>query len=400
MAAATASAGAAAELLRPRSRVPAPERVDAGWYFSADELRRVRRFRRGQRRIGLAAAAVDTAVLAGAVRLARRTPADGVRHPVAAAAAAGTALSAALTVAGLPTGALARRRALDAGLATGTWRAWARDAALAGGISAGMSGAATGAGIAAMRRWPRGWWLAGGAGVAATGALLLVGGPVVLDPLFNRFDPLEGPQRDDVVELAARGGVRVDTVLTADASRRTTAANAYVTGLGATKRVVLFDTLLDSFTPEETRLVIAHELAHVRHRDVVRGLAYSALAAPAALLAAGEVARMLSGGRPPGPATVPALAVGLGLAGAPAAVLGSRLSRAMEVRADAFALDLAGEPDAFVGFERRITLQNLADPAPPRWRQTLFGSHPTTVERIGLARAYGATTQPQVPPGR
>src|SRR5438270_345135 len=99
---------------------------------------------------------------------------------------------------------------------------------------------------------PRTWWLPGaGAGVGAMGAMVFAG-PVVLDPLFNRFEPLDdGPLRRDVLELAQRAGVRVREVYVVDAGRRTTAANAYVTGLGATKRVVLFDTLIEHFTPEE-----------------------------------------------------------------------------------------------------------------------------------------------------
>src|SRR5206468_476323 len=128
------------------------------------------------------------------------------------------------------------------------------------------------------RRAPRAWWLPGaGVVVAATGAVVFAS-PVLLDPLFNRFRPLpEGPLRRDVLDLADRAGVRVGEVYVVDASRRTTAANAYVTGLGPTKRVVLFDTLLGAhageaggsdFTPDETRLVVAHELAHVHFRDV------------------------------------------------------------------------------------------------------------------------------------
>ena len=94
--------------------------------------------------------------------------------------------------------------------------------------------------------------------------------PVVYEPLFNRFTPVEGEVRDRVLAIAQRAGVRVDDVLVADASRRTTRQNAYVSGLGATKRVVLYDTLLAKSTPEEVDLVVAHELAHVAHRDVLK----------------------------------------------------------------------------------------------------------------------------------
>ena len=93
---------------------------------------------------------------------------------------------------------------------------------------------------------------------------------MLLAPLFNDFKPLpEGEIRSDVLELAAMARVEVGEVYSVDASRRTTGANAYVTGLGPTKRVVLFDTLLERYSRDEVRIVVAHELAHVRHRDVL-----------------------------------------------------------------------------------------------------------------------------------
>src|SRR5439155_25022543 len=135
--------------------------------------------------------------------------------------------------------------------------------------------------------------------------------PVVLDPLFNRFTPLPaGKLRADVLDLARRAGVDVGEVFEVDASRRTTAANAYVNGLGATKRVVLYDTLLREFTPAETRLVIAHELGHVHHRDVPHGLLWLALVAPAGALA---IARAIERLTPDGASAVPAAALVLTL---------------------------------------------------------------------------------------
>ena len=99
----------------------------------------------------------------------------------------------------------------------------------------------------------------------------------MLDPLFNKFTPLPaGELRRDVLALADEAGVDVGQVYEMDASRRTTAANAYVGGIGQTKRVVLYDTLLRDFTPAETRLVVAHELGHVHHRDLRNGLIWLA----------------------------------------------------------------------------------------------------------------------------
>jgi STE24 endopeptidase len=219
------------------------------------------------------------------------------------------------------------------------------------------------------------------------GAALAALAPVLLDPVFNEFTPLpEGETRADVLALAREAGVSVGEVFSVDASRRTTAANAYVTGLGPTKRVVLFDTLLERYSRDEVRVVVAHELAHVRHRDVPRGVAFAALTAPAMALAAQRISWLLSPQRGTA-ATLPAVALAVGIASTPAGLLSRRLSREIERRADEFSLELSDAPDAFVSFERTIALQNVADIDPPRII-TLLATHPPTGERIGAALAY------------
>jgi STE24 endopeptidase len=215
----------------------------------------------------------------------------------------------------------------------------------------------------------------------------------VLDPVFNKFTPLPaGATRTDVLDLASKAGVEVGEVYEVDASTRTTAANAYVTGIGHTKRVVLYDTLLKDFTPAETRLVVAHELGHVRHKDVQHGLLWLALVAPFATLTVARGSEKLTR---PGATAVPAVVLSLAIIAPAITTVSNQLSRAVERRADAFALDLTDEPDAMVGFERRITLQNVGDPDPPRWQQIVMGTHPPTMERIGQALA--ATNNPAGP---
>jgi STE24 endopeptidase len=343
-------------------------------------------------RLGALSLGAQGALLAALVRRPPAAMSRGGLPAAAGAGAAGAALSVALTAASLPVRAAMRRRARAVGLVTQSWRGWARDVALSSAIGAGLSGAATGAGIALMRRFPRGWWVPGAALTAGFGVVALYAGPALLDPLFNRFTPLpDGETRRDVLELARRAGVDVGEVYEVDASRRTTAANAYVTGLGATKRVVLFDTLLASFTRDEVRLVVAHELAHVRHRDVVRGLAFIALVAPAALVAVDAVVRRMDGAAgDAGPQTVPALTAAVALVAVPVSLAGNRLSRRIEARADSFSLRLTGAVEPFVSFERRIVVRNVADPDPPRWRTALLATHPPTLERIGIAKAYEA----------
>src|SRR5947209_8220479 len=378
LALATAVAYGAALALRPRDGLIAPEPVETGAHFSAEEVERARAFRRSQLLLGLAATGAELGLLAA---LAARPPA-ALR--AARPAVAGAALSAAATVVPLPLQAVSRRRAIRVGLVTQSWGGWAGDLVKAGAIGCGLAALAAELADRLRRRLPRTWWLPGaGAVVGAMGAMVFAG-PVVLDPLFNRFEPLEdGPLRRDVLELAQRAGVRVREVYIVDASRRTTAANAYVTGLGATKRVVLFDTLIQSFTEDETRLVVAHELAHVRYRDVQRALAFTALVAPFGALA---VAALAPGD--PGAAGLPGLALAATAVSAPAGVIANALSRRVEARADAFSLRLTDAPDAFVSFERRIAVRNIADPDPPRLLTALFGTHPSTMQRIGIAMAY------------
>jgi STE24 endopeptidase len=389
--AAVGGAEAATAALRPRHGIVAARAVAVDEHFTAAELGRARRFGRPQLALAGLSAVLDAAVLA---RLARRPPgalAGLAARPVAGAAASGAAVSLVLTGTGLPVAAIMRRRALDAGLATQSWRGWAVDLVKGAVIGAGLAGAGAGAAGALMARYGERWWLPGGALAAAAAAGLTFAGPVVLDPVFNRFDPLgDGDTRDDVIALAGKAGVAVGNVFQVDASRRTSAANAYVNGLGRTKRVVLFDTLLERFTREETRLVVAHELAHVRHRDIWRSLVHLALVAPLGLRAADLLARRLdpAAGRAGAAPSVPALALAVGLVGALLVVPGNRLSRAVERRADSFALGLTDAPEAFTSFERRIVVANLADPDPPRWMTALLASHPPAVERIGIARAY------------
>ena len=293
-----------------------------------------------------------------------------------------------LTAVGLPVGVLLRRRAIDVGLVTQSWRGWALDLVKASTIRGVLAGGAGALVVEATRRYPRRWWLpAAGASVAGESLLGMLA-PVVLAPLFNRFEPLpEGETRDDVLELARAAGARVGQVLSVDASRRTTGANAYVTGLGPTKRVVLFDTLLSSYSRDEVRVVVAHELAHVVGRDVIRSIVFSALTAPAAALAVQRLSWQLSPERGT-PQAIPALGLAATLVAAPVALIATRMSRAVERRADYRSLELTEAPDTFVEFERRIALQNVADLEPPRWVSRLLSTHPPTLERIGLAVAY------------
>jgi STE24 endopeptidase len=382
------SAAAGARLLSPRELAPRPAPVDLRDHFSESDIERGARFSRPQLALGLARGAVEL----GALTLVVRRPPRWLRHrrrnAVAASAVAGAGLAVALSLPPLPLQAIGRRRALAVGLATQSWRGWGLDLVKATAIEAGLAAGAAAAVTATTRRYPRGWWALGAAGSVGIGALFAALAPVLLDPVFNDYEPLpEGELRADVLELASAAGVRVGEVYSVDASRRTTAANAYVTGLGPTKRVVLFDTLIDRYDRDEIKGVVAHELAHVRHRDVLRGVAYATIVAPAGALAVQRLSWALGDERGT-PAALPALALAAALISAPVGLIGNRLSRAVERRADAYALELTDAPDAFVSFERKIALQNVADLDPPRWVTSVLATHPSTAERIGAALAH------------
>ena len=389
LAAAVVVAQAAVILMRPREGVIEPEPVSVRSYFSAAELERARDFRGPQFALGLGGMLVEAGlVVALVVRLPRALDRP-FRRPVLAGAVAAAALSVGLGLATLPTGAIAHQRAVDVGLSTQDWGPWLSDLGLSTTIGAGLAAGGGALLLGLMRRFPRHWWAPGSVAVVALGAAFLYAGPVLLDPIFNRFTPLPaGRARTDVLELTREAGVDVGQVYVIDASRRTTAANAYVAGLGHTKRVVLYDTLLERFSRDEVRLVVAHELGHVRYRDVPRGLLYLALVAPAALLAVQRLTERLAPGRTGTPAALPAVALALGIASLGITTISNQLSRRVEARADAFSLELSDAPQAFVGLERRLALQNLSDPDPPAWRTALFATHPPTIERIGTGVAF------------
>jgi STE24 endopeptidase len=376
----------------PSDGVVTPAPVAASSYFSAAELQQARDFRRPQIALFGASLLIEAAVLTALVARPPRRLRDA-RRPVLAAAAGGAGIALAVDAATLPVRAVMRERAIDVGLLTQSWAGWLRDVAMSGAIGAVIAGAGAAAAIALIRRMPRRWWIPASGVVVVYGVATIYLAPVVLDPLFNRFTELRGPVRDDVVALAAKAGVDVGRVEVIDASRRTTAANAYVAGLGSTKRVVLYDNLLEDFPRDEVRLVVAHELAHVHHRDLRNGLLYLAIVAPFGMFAAAQLARRLApapleDGRA-GADALPALALSVVAVAAVIGVISNQLSRVVEARADGYALALTDDPEAFIRFEQRIARQNISDPDPPGAVTFLLGTHPPIIDRIGIGVAYG-----------
>jgi STE24 endopeptidase len=300
----------------------------------------------------------------------------------------GLAVVVAARVATWPFSAVALVHRRDFGLTEQGWAGWLGDRALSLAVEAALVGIGV-AGVVwlAGRLGPR-WWLAGAPALVALAAAFLVLQPLVVQPLFNRFEELEDRELAAEVEgLAARMGVDVEDVLVADASRRTTTANAYVAGIGPTRRVVLYDTLLDGrFTEGEILSVTAHELAHVERRHLWRGLGWFALlAVPGVFLLARLTERR---GGLAGPELVP-----LGLAFVVVYLLvtqplANAVSRRYEAEADWLALEATRDPDSAIGLERRFVLTSLSDPDPPAWVTLWLGTHPPPLDRIGMAGAW------------
>ncbi|MFD5917191.1 M48 family metalloprotease [Kitasatospora sp. NPDC058201] len=297
----------------------------------------------------------------------------------------------------LPFGAGARSVRTRFGLVTQGWAGWAAD--LARGLALTLALVLpTAFGLYALTdRSPEHWWVpAAGAAALLTAALSFLY-PLLVEPVFNRFTPMEpGPLREALLTLAERDGVRVRDVLVADASRRTTALNAYVSGLGATRRIVVYDTLLSTAEPREVELVVAHELGHVKHRDVLTGTVLGAVGAAVVVallglaLDRGPLLSAAGATDAADPRSLPLLAACAALLGALSGPVQCAVSRRVEVRADRHALELTSDAEQFIAMQRRLALTNVSDVDPPRVLELLFATHPSATRRIAAARAWQA----------
>jgi len=380
--------------------------ADVDLDFSAAEQERERRFRRRVRPWGLAAALLDVLVvtvltLTGAVAAASAASPGPWWVQVVIATTLVLVVSRSAT---LPGAVAVRRAALDVGLAAGTWRRWWRDLLVGFGLSWLLVTGAMVGWLAAALRWPTVWWIVVGllAAVLAVVVSFLV--PVVVEPLFARVAPMPpGPLRDRLLALARRDGVEVRDVLVSDASRRTSALNAYVSGLGSTRRIVVHDTLLDAGDDDAVHAVVAHELGHVVAHDVRTGTVLGAVgaglavAAASVLLARPSLLAAAHATSVSDPAVVGLLmtyGTWAGLLGAP---LHSAISRRLEWRADRHCLDLTADPATVARMHRRLAVTNLAALRPPRLLHLWFGTHPTSPQRIAAARAWARDHGVDVP---
>jgi STE24 endopeptidase len=392
LAVAVLSWGIAAYLLLrtevPRLDLPSLQAAD---FFTPGQLHRIEAYRTWTRWLWVASTLVELAVLA-LVAWRAKALARAARHAVRGRVRTGVALallvSLSVWLATLPVAAAGHWWARRYGLSEQGYGAWLGDQATALAVTSVLLALAAGGAVALAARFGRRWWVPGGLGLATLGVLFALAQPLVVQPLFNRFTPL--PDRRlaaEIERLGSRLGVSVAEVEVADASRRTTAANAQVTGIGPTRRVVLYDTLLDGrFTRGEVLSVSAHELAHVARHHVWKGVAWFALfVIPCTALVARAAERR---GGLADPASVPLALLAafvLFLATLPAQ---SAISRRYEAEADWLALEVTGDARSAVGLERRFVLTGLIDPDPPAWSRILLGTHPTPLQRIGMAESF------------
>jgi STE24 endopeptidase len=237
------------------------------------------------------------------------------------------------------------------------------------------------------------WWAWGWLVLAAFAVIAGTLGPVVLAPIFNKYTPMEDEElRERLLSVARTADLDVKEVLVADASRRTRAANAHVSGLGKTRRVVVFDTLLD-WEPKHLEQIVGHELGHWHLKHLRRRVPVVVVAQGIALVFTALVlqwdwaldAAGVSSERDPAAAPVFLLAFGAGFM--LSTLVTSWLSRADERAADLYALQLLGDPDAFAGAFRKLVEVNKAEIDPPFWKRLTY-THPPLAERVAMAAGY------------
>jgi len=244
-----------------------------------------------------------------------------------------------------------------------------------------------------LRAVPNLWWLATAAILLLFNVIATFIAPVLLVPLFYRLRPLEQSDLSArLADLARRAGAEVRGVFRMELSRKTTAANAALVGLGGTRRIVIGDTLLDRFTQDEIESVFAHELGHHVHRDIGRlvitqaALNVLGLFAVASLL--DHAASTMGYAGLADVAAFPLIALGLFAFGIVTTPISNALSRHVEREADRYALETASAPAAFVSAMRRLADQNLAEYRPERWAEILLYSHPAPFRRVEMGEAF------------
>ena len=280
------------------------------------------------------------------------------------------------------------------GLSTQTLGAWLLDTAKGLAISLPLEVLAVAFLYFVLAASPDAWWLWTGGAVLLFTVVLANVAPILLLPIFYKLTPLpDGDVRQRTLALAATARTRVRGIYAMNMSAKTTAANAMVTGLGATRRIVLGDTLLDRYTPDEIEVVVAHELGHQVHGDIPKLIAVQTAVTLGGLYVVNlvlhaVVARVSGYTGLADAATMPLIGAALGIFGLVMLPLTNGFSRIVERQADAYALEITGKTEAFISAMTRLANQNLAELEPSPIVEFLLYNHPSIGRRLAFARRY------------
>jgi STE24 endopeptidase len=238
-----------------------------------------------------------------------------------------------------------------------------------------------------LRRFGVWWWVPTGIVVAMVTVIAVRLAPILLLPLFYRFVTIEnGTLLERIRELCAKEHLECNEVFSFNLSKNTKKANAGFTGVGKSRRIILSDTLLEGFDNEEIETVFAHELGHRRYRHIAKGIGAGTIVAFARLFIAAVAYRWLGpalGYSPGGEiASLPLLALCIMLVGMMTGFIGNAISRSHEREADAYAVRLTGNKQAFLSALRKLSVMNLADPEPHPIVEFLFYGHPSIARRL------------------
>ncbi|MBI3823109.1 MAG: M48 family metallopeptidase [Planctomycetes bacterium] len=281
---------------------------------------------------------------------------------------------------------------------------WLIDHAKSSALSLVMGAIAVTGLYTVLIKFPRTWWLVAAVGASVLGVAAAFLAPILINPLFNTFTPLgDTPWRDHeprVQALIAKAQIPVQEILVVDGSRQSNHSNAYFTGFGATRRIVLYDTLFKrQYTPDEIESILAHEIGHWREDHINKGLLLGTLAAIAGFFLLDRILRFAIGRAPwrlksiADPASLPLILLLMFLGSWVVQPVANAVSRHFERQADEVSLELAGQPKAFIDTELKLARDNKGNVAPTPWNVWLFATHPPTVERIRMAREWEKSTK-------
>jgi STE24 endopeptidase len=279
------------------------------------------------------------------------------------------------------------------GLSRQSLKSWLADQAKGGILALTLGTALVVVIYLFLETFPQTWWLLAFAFMVLVTVVLTNLAPVLILPLFFKTEPLADQElRKRLLSLAERSHIKIRNVFQIRLSSKTTAGNAMLMGWGNTRRIVIGDTMLQRYAPEEIEVVMAHELGHHRHGDIVRLM----VAQSALMLLGFYLMNLILNWAVPGldmsgisdVAALPLLA----LVGAAFALvlmpLSNAYSRHLEESADRYSLAATENPEAFSAMLTKLTDQNLSESKPSRWSEFLFYDHPPYSKRVELANRY------------